>query len=389
MHAPSVGEGLQARPVLEILRRERPDVQLAYTYFSPSAESFASGLDVDFRDYLPFDTQADARESLAQLRPNALVFSKLDVWPQLALTASQANVALGLISATVAPGSARLRQPVRWMLRPAYATLDRVGAIAADHGERLIRMGVRPSALRITGDTRYDQVWARALAVDARSPLLKPLASDRPTLVAGSTWPPDETVLMDAWDIVRRAVPRARLIIAPHEPSAGHVVALENGIRERGWRSARLSATASSVDVIIVDRLGALGELYALATAAYVGGGFHDAGLHSVLEPAAFGAPVAFGPRFKNSRDAERLATAGGGVSASTPEALAHYLIAWLSKPADRAKDGARARAVVEDELGAAQRAADLVFELLGRTRLVATRSTEADSPLCRIGRCR
>jgi 3-deoxy-D-manno-octulosonic-acid transferase len=81
IHAPSVGEGLQARPVLELTRARRPDVQLAYTHFSPSAVAFARELDVDFRDYLPFDTPGDARVALESLAPTALIFSKLDVWP--------------------------------------------------------------------------------------------------------------------------------------------------------------------------------------------------------------------------------------------------------------------------------------------------------------------
>ena len=102
MHAPSVGEGLQARPVLQLARTKRPDVQLAYTFFSPSAASFARGLDVDFADYLPFDTQGDADAALDALRPRALIFSKLDVWPILAAAAGRRRVALGLTSATLA-----------------------------------------------------------------------------------------------------------------------------------------------------------------------------------------------------------------------------------------------------------------------------------------------
>ena len=92
MHAPSVGEGLQARPVLQLARTKRPDVQLAYTFFSPSAAPFARGLDVDFADYLPFDTDGEARSALDALRPRALVFSKLDVWPNLARVAAERGV---------------------------------------------------------------------------------------------------------------------------------------------------------------------------------------------------------------------------------------------------------------------------------------------------------
>src|SRR5947208_16275727 len=107
MHAPSVGEGLQARPVLERLRQRRPDAQLAYTWFSPSALTFAAKLDVDFRDYLVLDTTSDALAAIDALRPSALIFSKLDVWPNLVVAARKRGVPLGMISATLSESSSR------------------------------------------------------------------------------------------------------------------------------------------------------------------------------------------------------------------------------------------------------------------------------------------
>src|SRR4029077_4718277 len=119
MHAPSVGEGLQARPVLELARMRRPDLQLAYTHFSPSALGFARTLDVDFRDYLPFDTPGDARVVLDALRPTALVFSKLDVRPVLTREARARGVLLGIISATPSRGSSRRSRTAGVLLRDA------------------------------------------------------------------------------------------------------------------------------------------------------------------------------------------------------------------------------------------------------------------------------
>src|SRR5689334_21425253 len=129
MHAPSVGEGLQARPVLQLARANRPDVQLAYTFFSPSAAPFARGLDVDFADYLPFDTVGEARAALDALTPTALVFSKVDVWPTLARVASDRGIRLGLVSATLAEGSSRRGGVAARLLTDAYRRLDAVGAI--------------------------------------------------------------------------------------------------------------------------------------------------------------------------------------------------------------------------------------------------------------------
>jgi 3-deoxy-D-manno-octulosonic-acid transferase len=201
--------------------------------------------------------------------------------------------------------------------------------------------------------------------VNRESELLAPLTSVRPTLVAGSTWPSDEMVLFEAWPSVRRDIPDARLIIAPHEPGAARLAAIEDWARSEGLSLARVGSADATADVVLVDRTGVLGDLYSLATAAFVGGGFHGAGLHSVLEPAAFGAPVAFGPRHSNSRDAVLLHRSRGGDSVTTADETIEVLQQWLGDPAAREAAGSTARAFVQRGLGAGERSYDLVMELL------------------------
>lgn len=369
LHAPSVGEGLQARPVIEMFRERRPDVQIAYTFFSPSAADFAASLSADFHDFLPFDTSGDDRAALEALRPGALVFSKLDVWPVLVSEAVSRGVPLGMVSATLSAASSRRGWAAAALLSGAYGALDAVGAVSGEDAARLTSLGVRRAAVTVTGDARYDQVWARAQRVDRRSSLLAPLASARTTLVAGSTWPADEAPLLEAWQALRRSDPGVRLIIAPHEPTAAHLQAIERWSLTAGLQLARLgSACAGDADVVLVDRVGVLGDLYSLGQVAYVGGGFHDAGLHSVLEPAAFGAPVLFGPRRHGSRDAALLIAARAGVAAATSRELFETLRRWLDEATRRAA-GARARAVVEAGLGAADRSFALACALLDRSR--------------------
>ena len=369
MHAPSVGEGLQARPVIERLRAAHPDWQVAYTFFSPSAERFAASVGADLHDYLPFDSTAAARRLLDALRPSALVFAKLDLWPRLAEAAAARAIPLGMISATLSEGSGRSGALARALRGDAYRALDAVGTIDAADGARLEALGVRADRVRVTGDTRYDQVAARAAAADRASPLLAPLASARPTLVAGSTWPADEAVLLPAWLALREQVPDARLIIAPHEPTPEHLAPVERWATGAGLSLARLADARATHDVVLVDRVGVLGELYALATAAYVGGGFHAAGLHSVLEPAAFGAPVLFGPRHTNSRDAGLLIAARGGEAVEDVASMTRALRIILSEPDTRTNAGTAARRVVHAGLGAAARSARLVEDLVTRAR--------------------
>lgn len=366
MHAPSVGEGLMARPILTLVRERHPDTQLAYTFFSPSAEDFSRRLDVDFRDYLPFDDTRQMRAALGALRPSALVFSKLDVWPTLVREARADRVRLGMISASLPPESRRLRGLGRLMLRDAYATLDAVGAVDEDTAVRLVELGVRPDVVVVTGDTRYDQVWRRAHDADPAVGLLGRLASERPTLVAGSTWPADETHLLPALAKVRATVPALRVILAPHEVTPPHVEPILAWAARSGLRAARVDdADAADADVILVDRYGVLGDLYALADAAYVGGGFHDAGLHSVLEPAAFGVPVLFGPRHTRSRDALELLRQDAARSAADADDIARVVGDWLSTGDLRRAMGERARAVIDRGRGAADRSLALVESLL------------------------
>jgi 3-deoxy-D-manno-octulosonic-acid transferase len=365
-HASSVGEGLQALPVIELVRARRPDVQIAYTFYSPSAEQFARSVPADFTDYLPFDTFDHANAVVSALRPSALIFSKLDIWPVITERATAARVPVGVISATLPESSGRRGFLARAVLGDAYRAIDRVGAIDTNDAERLREQGVRADRVGVTGDTRFDQVWTRAQKES--SALIQRLRSSRPTLAAGSTWPSDEEHLLAAWSRVRDKIPDARLVIAPHETSDAHLRSIESWARAHALTLARLDAPdAPNADVILVDRYGVLGDLYAVADVAYVGGGFHSAGLHSILEPAAFGAPVLFGPRHDKSREAAKLVQAGGGAVVTGVADLTIRLGYWLGSVPARDAAGSSARGMVQDGLGAAERSYDLVTALLAR----------------------
>lgn len=365
IHAPSVGEGLQARPVAHALREAHPEFQLAYSWFSPSAETFSRSIGAEMGDYLPFDTADAVDRLLTALAPSVLVFAKLDIWPTLVERAAARGVPVVLTSGTVAPGSGRRGALARAALHDAYRALGAVGAIDQANGERLVELGVRREVLQIMGDTRFDQVWTRAQGVDLEAGLLRALRSSRPTLVAGSTWPADEAVLLPAWERVRTTRSGVRLIIAPHEPTAAHNTPIIAWAAARGLTLSTLSAmehheATDTADVILVDRMGVLGDLYALADVAFVGGGFHAAGLHSVIEPAAYGVPVLFGPGHDMSREAGLLLAAGGAETHATAESMATALLRWLQRDAGQSA-GVRARALVEAERGATARAVAII----------------------------
>jgi 3-deoxy-D-manno-octulosonic-acid transferase len=374
IHAPSVGEGLQAESVLRHLQARHGDWQFVYTWFSPSAEPLGRRLPVDIADYLPYDLPGETSRLLEALRPDVLVFSKLDLWPELATRAAAAGTRVAIVAATVAPGSGRLRWPVRRILEPGYASVTLAGAISAEDGARLHALGVPADRIRTTGDPRFDSVIEKVAAVPKDDPLLA-YGRGAPTLVAGSTWPGDEQVILDAFARLHVHRPDARLVLVPHEPTEAHLAPIAALASRLGLPApVRLSrAEGRPAPLLLVDQVGVLAALYGAGGMAYVGGGFGRAGLHSVLEPAAWGIPVVFGPRWQNSRDAGLLLTAGGAESLSgfgteeAGEALHAVWLDWIRNEARRSAQGQKARGVVESGRGAAERSALLVEEAMAR----------------------
>ena len=386
VHAPSVGEGLQANEVLRILRDRHPDWQIVYTFFSPSAADLATRQPVDRADYLPYDTRANVAMMLAALAPRALVFTKLDLWPELATGAHRAGVRLGMIAATVSPVSGRLHPVVRHLTRAGYQSLDQAGAIDEPDANRLASLGTDRAAITITGDPRFDSVH-RQVGAAAGDPFGY-LTAGRPTLVAGSTWPADEEALLEAFQRLSATHPTAALVIVPHEPTPRHLDRLDQAAARRGLHPRRLSSLAPGATdrLVIVDRLGVLAGLYRGAALAYVGGGFGSAGLHSVLEPAGCGVPTVFGPRWQSSREAGLLLAARAAVQlrATKPtEAAPELAEIWrerIDQPDAQTDQGRRALAVVKKELGAALRNAELVERLMADGREPLQRPTTTPS---------
>jgi len=370
-HAPSVGEGLQARAVLEALRGRRPDLQAAYTHFSPSARAMASRMPAEVAAYLPWDLPDEMTAVLEALRPDALVFTKTEVWPTLAELAEARGVPLALVGGTVPPGARRTRWPARALLRPTWARLSLACANTGDDADGFAALGVEPDRVVVTGDPGIDSAAQRARAADPGAPWMAPFFGDpRPTVVAGSTWPADDARLLPALREVRSSVPDVRAVLAPHEPGVSHVEALLGRLHAEGWAARTLArveegGTVEGVDVVVVDRVGVLAQLYTVGQVAYVGGGFHDAGLHSVLEPAAARLPVLFGPRHANARAAGDLLACGGARETADAGALARALTEWLEEGEAHDYAAGQAFGYIDAHLGAAERTAVLLDDLI------------------------
>jgi 3-deoxy-D-manno-octulosonic-acid transferase len=363
VHSPSVGEALMAGAIIAALR-ESADVQVAFTIFSPSAERAADRVGADVHAYLPWDTRRETGNALAILEPSVIAFVRTEIWPSLVLEAKSRRARSVLVNAPLAESSSRLRPLVRPLLGVAYKRLDAIGAVSLEDVDRFARLGVPRERIQVTGDARFDQVIERVAGIDRGAPLLRRLAADpRPVIVAGSTWPADEDMLVAASPALLQA--GVRLILAPHEPTDEHLSRLERVLDAAGLSHARLAAVESdpalTPDAVVIDRVGALADIYAVGRLAWVGGGFGSTGLHSVIEPAALGVPVMFGPAHGNAREAAALVAAGGGAVISKAEDIGDVVRVWLAEDGP----GRAAAEFVVSRAGGAERNARIILDFL------------------------
>lgn len=277
----------------------------------------------------------------------------------------------------------------RSALRSTYGALSAVGAASEEDAKRLLRLGVRPETLCVTGDASFDLAVARAdrarEAGGARERFEACLPSRPPggvRLVAGSTWPTDEDALLAASEALGERRGRIQLVVAPHQPTESHLERFMTACRGRGMRTVRWSEVGSGappavaevgrepdtiggegrVHVVVFDEVGSLAELYTAADIAYVGGAMQGTGLHNVLEPAAAAVPVLFGPHH-DRREANELLVVGGGVE-TTQDSLGTAIRSLLDE-ATRRRTGTLAREYVHSRCGAAEAGAELMLRLL------------------------
>ena len=372
IHAPSVGESLQASAVIEALRARFPRVQVVFTYFSPSAAEFVGRLPVEVSAYLPWDLRGTTGRVLEAVQPDLLIFSKTEVWPVLVDEAQKRSVPVALVGGSVPSNAGRLRQPMRTFLRATWQGLTVACAIADADANRLQSLGVLPRVISITGDPAVDTVARRVSAADATAVHLAPFHSDhRPTVIAGSTWNTDLKRLLAALEIMRRVVGEVRVVIAPHEPTELGVTNIRECLEKKSWstrtlKEVELSASVASVDAVIIDRVGVLPDLYTVGHVGYVGGGFHSAGVHSVIEPAAARLPVIFGPQYRNSSAAIDLLKEGAAKVITDAEGLADSLLNWLKDTEEHSYAANRAFGYIQTHRGGAERTIDALAHLLG-----------------------
>ena len=368
LHTASAGEILQAEPIIRQFEKE--NVQFVLTYTSVNAkrwlESGSTKLpnSVIWKDYLPIDSHFNALRILAKLQPNALVYVSYDLWPNLVWEAQRKGIPQFLVSALVHQGSWRHSNLIgRSLFSTIYKAMKEIAAISAGDAQRILE-SYPESTIKVAGDTRVDSVLSRRNGLNA--PDLPETWSQANILIGGSIWPADlaclRAVLLDALE----ELSELRIILVPHEPTGEHISEIQEVFSRYPiylWSQCQEEEFAKA-RVLIVDEIGILSSLYAKANLAFVGGAF-TTGVHNIMEPAAFGLPTFFGPRFHNYSAAIRFVENKLAHSVRNSEELSLLIMPLLEEPAKAKELGLRAQSLLEQEAGAAQQCAELVRPFL------------------------
>jgi 3-deoxy-D-manno-octulosonic-acid transferase len=305
-HCASLGEFEQGRPLIEEMRARFPSHKILLTFFSPSGYEKRKSYDkADHVMYLPLDTARNARLITGAMKLKMVIFIKYEFWYHILRQLSKRGIPLFLASGIFRSGQLFFRWYGRWYRK----FLERFTHIFVQHeASRLLLMNIGIDRVSVAGDTRFDRV-RQAAATPFRHPALEQMIRGRSTIVAGSTWEPDEQLLEE---VFLQLAEDTCWIIAPHELSESHVNRLQKRFAGSILYSSLEKEIRPETRVVIVDSIGQLSFLYRFGTLAYIGGGFGK-GIHNILEAAVYGIPVIFGPVYHKFREAVELADQKGG----------------------------------------------------------------------------
>lgn len=366
IHAVSVGEVLAVRPLLGALREALPGHVLLLSTTTLTGQGIAERHAhlVDGVFYAPFDWASCVRPVLDRLRPRLLVLVETELWPRLVHEAHVRRVPVAVVNGRISPGSFAGYRRIRWLLSRVLAEVDLFAMQAEPHAGRIVELGAPRERVCVLGNLKYDALEQARPAPDLER--LLGLTS-APLWVAGSTAAGEEEAVLAAHRHVRRAIPQARLLIAPRHPERfAEVCRLVEASGEPCRRRSALEAPWDGEGVLVLDTLGELASVFPLATAAFVGGSLVRAGGHNILEAAVAGKAVVVGPHMENFQEmAEAFLAEGGLTQVPDAGALGPAMLRLLTDASEREARGRAARALVERHRGAAARTAERLAALL------------------------
>jgi len=375
LHGASAGDLLSLQPMMKELKARLPGCCIIVTTVTNSGFAMARNklAEVDVISYAPYDLYGATRRAVAALRPDLLVLEYTEIWPNLIRAARKAGVRIALTNGRFNPEKmSRYRALFRSISNP-LRRIDCFLMRSDEEAERVLALGAAPDRVWVTGNTKFDAlVLDGASGKDEALRAEMGLARGRPVLMAGSTHEGEEEILFAAYAKLRERHAGLQLVVAPrYVERAGRIMALaaEAGLPVR-LRSG--GAAAGNADVTVLDTIGELAAAYRLATLVFVGGSFVTRGGQNVLEPAAQGKPVLFGPHMENFKDSVQVLQGRGGLQVSTPEQLLKVADELLSRPDQVVELGALARRSVGAIRGASARNVEHMISILPRGKAAA-----------------
>lgn len=311
-HSSSMGEFEQAKPIIEKIRKEK-SVNIIVTFFSPSG--YENSLNYPYADvisYLPFDTPQLTKKFVKIIKPDVVVFMRYDIWPNIILQLQNNKIPSFIVDATMRRDSKRKLPFLKNFHRILYSGFSKILTVSEEDAENFISFGLDKNKVTAVGDTRFDRVYQKSIQAKEKNLLHEDFFKGKKVFVFGSSWESDEEVVFPALMKLLKYDNDVIVIVVPHEPTILHLEKIEHTFINN-FSTIRFSYLNNYKNerVIIVDSIGILLTLYFYADAAYVGGSFKQ-GIHNVLEPAVYGIPVLFGPKYHNSQEAEILVNLGG-----------------------------------------------------------------------------
>ncbi|THF49154.1 3-deoxy-D-manno-octulosonic acid transferase [Flavobacterium supellecticarium] len=317
-HAASLGEYEQGLPVIEQIKANYPSHKIVLTFFSPSGYEIRKNNTVtDVTVYLPLDTRSNAIRFIKAIHPDLVFFIKYEYWPNYLDVLKQQQIPTYLVS-----GIFREKQSFfKWygsFYRNALKSF-RYFFVQNEKSKQLLQ-SIGFHNVKVSGDTRFDRVSA-ILERDNTLDFIENFKADTTTIVIGSSWPKDETLLVD---YINRCTDPVKFIIAPHNIKPEQIQELQKSISRKTVLFSEKDAITnlSDYDVFIINTIGILTKIYSYADIAYVGGGFGKPGVHNILEPATFGVPIVIGPNFSHFAEAIALVNMEGCISISNQKEL-------------------------------------------------------------------
>jgi len=357
-HAASLGEYEQGLPVIEAIKQQFPNHKIVVTFFSPSGyEVRKNNTFADVTVYLPLDTISDAKQFIELVHPEMAFFIKYEYWPNYLNELKKQQIKTYLISGILRENQAFFK----WyggFYRNALKTFDYF--FVQNESSKTLLQSIGFNNVKVSGDTRFDRVVS-ILERDNSLDFIEQFKNNKTTIVIGSSWPKDESLLVN---YINQSSDDVKFIIAPHNIKSEQIQELKNSITKKVILfSEKDNVNLSDSNVFIIDTIGILTKIYSYADIAYVGGGFGNPGVHNILEPATFGVPVVIGPNYSHFAEATALVNMEGCISIQNQTQLNEAFDLLLHNEDERLEKGHICSTFVQMNKGATQ---TIIHHILG-----------------------